>query len=610
MNPCSCLFTLGKVQKVTHFGATFFLQEVEQFPPGIQFFLETPVAAGINAAILILVVVAARNLLGAGRRLKRERTGLKRLKQSRPDADKLQGLLSDGSFADTLAGGRVQVFQTGGRRQDLELLAASDSEELHQEVALARGISGAVVLLGLAGTLVGLSLGVGPLVRVLQNRTPDMSLLWEAMGESVSGLATAFSTTLSGVVGALVLGGWLTLYQRKCGRYLVALERASLSVLLPAYSAGDAEDLSEAVDKIDQVRESFEGRFGELTRELEKRGVDLSDRVSTGFDDATAEIIRGFRSVIEPFEQVRDATLQLVGKPAKDAEPLADQVERLGKAGAQLERSVASVEQLIPDLRDTLIATFREQSEATRESLEGHYQRMAEQVSDQAESTRRLSEEVRKSSESVATVVESLEDFSSAADEYRRVWAEVAGSVQDAERTLDTRLTEMSQSVEDSLGSLIAQQASVQQRVLNSLAQFETQLTDAIEAVERERRRSVSRSEELIRELRDAVKDAIREIDTRSEEQQDRVGKAIRHGIENLKLELRDVLEPTRQKRPTLGDGSGGRSEVAASPKDPDEADIGGADKSPRLEDIFDGDGADSESAEEEEGSEDVGPDG
>lgn len=588
------------------FGASFFLQGALTTPSWIEFFYKTPVAAAINAAILVLASVATVNLIRARRRLKKEMAGVEQLERTGPESSDLEHLLSDGVFAGSLAGRRVQVFQGEGGCQNLDLVAASDLEELHQEVAVARGVAGAVVLLGLAGTLVGLSLGVDPLVEVLASETPDANRLWNAMNESVSGLATAFSTTLLGVIGAFALGGALAMYGQGSAQVLVALQRASLFILLPAYSIGDAEDLGAAIAKIDQVRESLENRFDGLTREMERRGEDLSDRVSSGFDDATAEIVRGFRRVIEPFKQVRDSTLQLVGDPEKEAEPLADQVARLGKAVTHLERSVESVERLIPELRDTLITSFHRQSEATREALEGHYHRMAEQVRKQAESTRRLSGEVRKTSESVATMVGSLEDFSSAADEYKRIWAGIASSVQNAEQTLDTRLMSMGQSVEDSLGALIDQQASVQQRVLNSLVQFETQLTEAIEAVERERRRSVSRSEELIRELRDAVKDAIREIDARSNEQQEVVSRAIRDGLENLKLELRDVLEPAPVPRSTVGGGLRDQPEFPFS-RDESEADDAGRDEGHRLEDVFGGRGGDSGGAEGEDESDNTG---
>lgn len=551
---------------MTAIAALSAIQQAALLPPWLDFFVATPIASAINGLILLLTIAALANLVIAWRQLGVEARAVDKLSDSLPDGEGVEQLTKDASFAATLAGQRVKIIRRATESLgtlELDLIAASDAEELHQAVAPSRAVAAGVVLLGLAGTLVGLSIGLVPLVEVFQTTeaaAPGVQGLWGAMSESVSGMRTAFSTTLTGVISAFLLGLGLKFYSRKQGTLLAKLERACLLVVVPSFTESRPQELSEVVESIDELRERFETSFSGLTEELEQRGASLSEEIVSGFDDATAEINRRFRQLVSPFEEIRDVTVRLMGSPDDDAESLAKQVARLEQASQALERSVKSAETLIPELRDTLLSTYSQQSEATRQALASHYRRVAEQVEEQSESTRELSEQVRRTAESVGTVAEDLSGFATAAEEYRRVWGDVASSVKAAEQTLDSRLASMGESVEKSVGRLVEEQANVQQRVLTSLTQFETQLTEAIEAVERERRRSVSRSEELIRELRDAVKDSIREVNARSEGQQEEVASALRKGLRELSNEIRDLLVPVSSRAATRQDGSGVRS--------------------------------------------------
>ena len=356
----------------------------ESLPPWLQFFCATPVATIINGIIVALTLTAFANLLVAFRRLSREDVALSLLRGKAAGGDELLQSLAD---AEDLKGSLVEFrirLLTGPTAViapwENEVVSAADAEELHQQVSFARSVAAAVVLLGLAGTLVGLSLGLAPLARVLGQTTPALGELWPAMQQSVRGLRTAFSTTLAGVAGALALSLALHAYGRRQGQFLTRMERVFLEAVLPAFTAGETARLQHVVSALEDAGESIKTGFSGLLTRVEQQGHALSSRMVEGFEEATGEMVQGFRALIRPFEELRDATLRLIGESSKDAEPLSMQAARLEQASSVLEESVEATRQLIPDLRKALIETVHEQSELTRTTLDRSYQEMAARI--------------------------------------------------------------------------------------------------------------------------------------------------------------------------------------------------------------------------------------
>ena len=566
-------------------------------PVLLEFFSATPWAGAINVLIVILVMWGLWDLTRARRRLQEERSALAELKK---DPKQLSKAAEDGNSSEaedgnskeaedgnskeaedgnskeagehgkSIAARRVRAIAASakvGLPTGQDLVAAADSEELYGQVTVARTIATSVVLLGLAGTLIGLSVGLAPLEDVLRESAPRLSEFWDAMSKSVSGMRTAFSTTLSGVVGALIVGAGLARYRKEQGSFLADLERSAASTFTPALAETEATRLGDVAENLRQLGDTFSKKTSSLIQEVESRGSELVEKVTNALDDTASVFHEDSRALIARFEEVRDAIARIIGTPADDTVPLADQVQGLGAATTALERSVASINDLIPALRDTLLESYREQADATREMLDTYYSRLAEQVQKQSASTAQLTDEVRRTAESVSTVAANLSGFAKAAEEFQAAWSTVADSVKQAERTLDSRFASIGQSIGDAMTQIVEGQSSLQQRVVDRLTDFDESLKDTLELLERERRRAVQRSEELIRELREAVKDAIREMDARATGQQDQAAVAIKQGLRELQRELRDMMLPTdRRKGPQGGAPPGAESAIGAPP--------------------------------------------
>lgn len=199
--------------------------------PILDFFMATDVAAAVNAVILLMVIVSVTIVLRALSRLKGEASAAKQRMRLAGESVSV-GDVDQATFI----GQRIALLQTLPRDSipaSLERLGATDAEQLQQQVGLARWCAAAMILLGLAGTLIGLSIGLAPVASVLGSASPGFEAFRAAMTESVAGMRTAFSTTLAGVMGAIAVGALLALYERRQGDLLIQLERASLPSCQP-----------------------------------------------------------------------------------------------------------------------------------------------------------------------------------------------------------------------------------------------------------------------------------------------------------------------------------------------------------------------------------------
>jgi hypothetical protein len=82
--------------------------------------------------------------------------------------------------------------------------------------------------------------------------------------------------------------------------------------------------------------------------------------------------------------------------------------------------------------------------------------------------------------------------------------------------------------------------ALIRERVLSALRDYERQLESSLQTLQRERQQVGTRSNELVTELRDAIKGALLAIDRDSGAQNQAVIDAIIAGFERLSQELRD----------------------------------------------------------------------
>ncbi len=107
----------------------------------------------------------------------------------------------------------------GDVREVLDSQADHDEAMSESSYSIVRGLIWAIPVLGFIGTVLGLSQAIGSFTGVLANST-DIEQLRPALQKVTGGLATAFETTLQGLLAALTIHMLLTFIKRDEERFL------------------------------------------------------------------------------------------------------------------------------------------------------------------------------------------------------------------------------------------------------------------------------------------------------------------------------------------------------------------------------------------------------
>lgn len=107
----------------------------------------------------------------------------------------------------------------GDVREVLDSQADHDEAMSESSYSIVRGLIWAIPVLGFIGTVLGLSQAIGSFTGVLANSS-DIEQLRPALQEVTGGLATAFETTLQGLLAALTIHMLLTFIKRDEERFL------------------------------------------------------------------------------------------------------------------------------------------------------------------------------------------------------------------------------------------------------------------------------------------------------------------------------------------------------------------------------------------------------
>jgi len=210
----------------------------------------------INAAILGLAIlglglslVELVRLLFQARSMDAMVAALKpQSKTSEATVEKVLDEAADGLVRDRALRSIRLVNQDGGNISEaISLLSDADAAAVEGRGALVRYIVGVMVFLGLIGTFWGVLITVSGVQNVLQALDPSrvddplafITQLKSSVGGMLGGLSTAFSTSLFGLGGSVILG-FVEVQTRQARSSLLAeLDRFVVSFLLPVAARQD-----------------------------------------------------------------------------------------------------------------------------------------------------------------------------------------------------------------------------------------------------------------------------------------------------------------------------------------------------------------------------------
>ncbi len=285
---------------------------------------------------------------------------------------------------------QLRKLREYGDNIDQSSLSALVVSELDDNAAFGRWSSTAVVLLGLTGTLVGLTQAVRASAVILGRGTnATIGEAVQAVTKTFDGVQVAFSATLMGAMSAVVLGVFLTQLRKAQGKFIRDLETFTTVELLPRYRTSAGLSLAQTARTLAELEEKLREALSGVLVELSRRGEQLVGTIEYRFDSLTSKYDDRSKSLLDSFERTQASVAKLIGDPDDSAMPLANILETLREASSQTKAAAESTAKLIPALEegfarqiDRQTRDLYEAAKATAEDLEKSFTQQHAQVSE------------------------------------------------------------------------------------------------------------------------------------------------------------------------------------------------------------------------------------
>jgi len=288
--------------------------------PDISYFYSTTSSMIINVIILILLLYALIRLTfiffrlyGEGRAVEVLKGNAESLlkKYPAPQILKLVHDLNDSSIVKKRFI-EYQKIKYNGKELSIDLIQKVQSNIKLPDSISAKRIAGILVLLGLLGTLLGLSVGVSQMESLL-NSKQNFNSISDSMLQFIQGMSTAFSTTLAGILATLFLMFIIFLIDRYRNRIESSFEIIVVGQVLPVYSfSHKKDDLAEIKDIIKDTRNVIE--------KVTKETINTNFHTRQLFEkmhDSVLTLTKSIETISEPFKQssrLQEQMLNLLGK--------------------------------------------------------------------------------------------------------------------------------------------------------------------------------------------------------------------------------------------------------------------------------------------------------
>ena len=180
----------------------------------------------------------------------------------------------------------VQIKQKGGQI-DNDALADIHAGEASRKAGLSNYILGILIILGLIGTLRGLItaiIEVQPLLRDIQD-LDQLPTISDALRLTLSGMSTAFVTTLAGLVTSIALGllGWL--FNLANSAFLTKFERYVSTEILPYFTQAPESAIDSNIKQLTDSTNTLKFTTKENARIMNDAIHRLTDTSWGGFLD-------------------------------------------------------------------------------------------------------------------------------------------------------------------------------------------------------------------------------------------------------------------------------------------------------------------------------------
>lgn len=367
----------------------------------------------------------------------------------------LEGEVSVAQFGDTATAARVHALARlveHGLPLDRSALTAASEERLTQPLRVPRAVSSSLILIGLAGTLLGLTqavLGLGsfggvqPAVQdgglaveqLIQQQSALIDQLLKSIQATLGGMKTAFIPALAAVALTILLLLVLHVVQDKLDGVAARLETLTDEILLPLYRPGTQDRLQEAQFLAFRASEALLAASERTARVLATSLDSMETRMAAAAQQASAAVSAG-----------SSAAVQSLRTFLADARVATEESGRLLTAGAQAAatqfttsasgaaKSVAAIQERIQRSAERLDATAAELSTAVKTAGTAA-SGIAEALSIGGRVAERLSEAESQHQETVRLITDQLKTAQQEATRVTETSARLAEALQNLDQT-------------------------------------------------------------------------------------------------------------------------------------------------------------------------------
>jgi biopolymer transport protein ExbB/TolQ len=259
----------------------------------------------------------------------------------------------------------------------------------------------AAVLIGLLGTLYGLSDSVGKIKGGLVSlENVGVTEVKAAVLAATEGMSTAFVTTFVGVSAAVVLGLTLSLYRRWETGILVRLEELASLYFLPACQTSETSTIVESARALRRLQENLTEGVTQLLESFESKSETIGQLLTTRIQESLAALQAESGEVLGAFRETTGRINDVVGEQTDDVPSLGQQAQMLSTYLQTLETTLAEHRTLYQELdnrtQQTLEAQANLQVQENSRLIELH-QGIADRVTSTVEEYRQAQQEAERS---------------------------------------------------------------------------------------------------------------------------------------------------------------------------------------------------------------------
>jgi hypothetical protein len=276
-----------------------------------------------------------------------------------------------------------------------------------ERTGLSRYFASIFILLGLIGTVFGLSqsiINLQPILSQLKD-LKDLTTISNAIADTLSGMKTAFSSTIAGLLATVILTFLNFLYSRYSASFLNRFESFTTLYLVPYFSipnmgeasikfadsvAKTAENLDNSTSPLLEVSGQLQGtvdRMNEYSKEFEAVGqryaqmvqklsgtqqdmVDLQKQINSRF----SETVLQSEQILTKFQQ---DTGTLVTQSAAAAQQVAENITETIKNALSdfVGKQVNTIQSIADGIKDATVAQEQKLS-AYQDEIKNRYQEM------------------------------------------------------------------------------------------------------------------------------------------------------------------------------------------------------------------------------------------